>query len=123
MVQAVVWAQASEGVLFVSQSHRTYAASSGGHNAYVTALDIDSGAVLWRSPPLVSNARNFVLTPTRLLTGYGFTAEPDYLYILSRAQGVIEGRVAVPTGPDWLFLRADSLLVRTYDHDLRFVVE
>lgn len=121
--QEVKWATAREGTLFLSTAHRTYAASSKGDNGYLSALDIETGALLWRSRPLVANANNFVLTPAHAITGYGFTAEPDYLYVLSLADGSVVRRVGVPTGPDYLFVRQDSLLVRTYDHDLVFEID
>ena len=55
---------------------------------------------LWRSKALVANAQTFAVTPDYLLTGYGFTAEPDYLYLLDRRTGRVVERLSLPSGPE-----------------------
>ena len=52
---------AKGGTLFVEHANRSFAKENKGQNAYITALDLDGGAVAWRSPPLVANAETFVL--------------------------------------------------------------
>src|SRR5207244_10516734 len=85
--QEIVWAAEAGGVLYVENAHSTYARSSGNRNAYVTAIDVKTRKVRWRSPALVANARTFVLLGSVLVTGYGFTSEPDYLFLLDRKPG------------------------------------
>lgn len=116
--EEVVWAREADGVLYVENAHSTYARSSYGRNAYVTAIDLHTKKVLWRSPALVANAKTFVLTVRYLVTGYGFTKERDYLYLLDRRTGAVVERIEVPSAPDRLTLLGTSLRVRTYDHDL-----
>ncbi len=116
--QQLVWAREADGVLYVETAHSTYARSSGARNAYVTAIDLRTSRVIWRSPALVANARTFVLAGDVLVTGYGFTAEPDYLYLLDRRPGSVLDRLAVPTGPERISRRGDRLLVSTYDHEV-----
>lgn len=115
------WAIADRDRLYVSHAHRTYASTSGGANAYITALRIPDGALLWRSRPLVSNARNFALVRDPrgdvLVTGYGFTAEPDFLYLLDPDSGAVIDRTALRTGPTYIIPKGDIIHVRTYDHD------
>lgn len=116
--QSLVWAVESEGVLYVSNSHRTYAESSDGKNGYLTAVRIEDGELLWRSEPLVANSRNFLLQGDLLLSGYGFTNEPDYLYALDRDTGRVLQQFKVKTGPSYLlFDDAGQLQVRTYNTD------
>ena len=50
-------------------------------------LDPETGRVLWQSPSLVANADGFAVVGDVIVTGYGFTAEPDYLYALDRQNG------------------------------------
>lgn len=108
-----------ESALFVSNSHYTYASATRGRNAYLTAVDYIRRRVIWRSPALVANARTFVLTDDLIVSGYGFTDEPDYLYLLDEQTGRVLHRLAVPSAPEIIRLRADGLLnVRTYDHRL-----
>jgi hypothetical protein len=118
--QSVVWAQVRDDVLYVNHDHRTYAASSRGHNAYLSAIDLRSGQLLWRSVPLVCNSRNFVIDEDRIWCGYGFTAEPDFVTLLDRRTGALLSKTRVKTGPDYLLLRRDTLYVRTYDMDYVF---
>jgi hypothetical protein len=118
VTEQVVWAREARGVLYVETAHQTYAASSGGRNGYVTAVSIRTGGILWRSPSLVANASNFVLAGDALVTGYGFTNEPDYLYVLDAASGRVRDRLAVPSAPQWIVRRRDRLTVRTYDRTL-----
>jgi hypothetical protein len=113
-----VWAREADGVLYVETAHMTYARSSGNRNAYVTAIDLRTRKVLWQSPALVANARTFVLAGETIVTGYGFTAEPDFLYLLDRRTGRVLDRLAVPTGPETIALHGDRLTVRTYDHEV-----
>ena len=116
------WVALRDDVLFVSTSHRTYARSSGGVNAQIAAIDLAAGALLWRSRPLVANAANFVLVGDHLISGYGFTAEPDFLYILEQRSGRVVSRTKVKTGADWLLTDGETLQVRCYDSDYTFAI-
>lgn len=116
--QQLTWAAEDAGTLYVSHSHNTYARSSGGMNAYLTALDTRTGRVLWRSRPLVSNASNFELAGGQIVAGYGFTGEPDFLYLLDKRTGEVRQRLPVPSGPTYIIRKGERIHVRTYDRDL-----
>ena len=123
ITQGVHWAQLDRGVLYVASYHRTYAKSSGGQNAFITAVDPAKGTVLWQSEPLVANAWNFVLWDGFVVSGYGFTQEPDHLVVIDQATGKTLARTAVKSGPSALVRRGSQLFVRTYDTDYVFDVE
>ena len=114
--EEVVWAREADSVLYVENAHSTYARSSYGQNAYITAVDLKTKKRLWRSGALVANARTFVVTPDYLVTGYGFTNEPDWLYLLDRKTGRVVERLKLPTGPERITKSGDRIVVRTYDH-------
>ncbi len=116
----VQWAQVAGGVLYVSNFHRTYSKSSKGRNGYITAISLATSDLLWRSPPLVANAANFTVTGNVLITGYGFTAEPDFLYLLNRMSGSIHQTVPLRSGPEYLVIKRDQVFVRTYNTDALF---
>jgi outer membrane protein assembly factor BamB len=120
MSQDVRWAQARDGVLYVSNGNLGYARSAGGHNAYLTAIDLATGDIRWRSEPLVANSTNFLIHGGYLLSGYGFTAESDFLYVIARDSGETVKRVALPTKPDVLLAKDGKLFVRGYDKDFVF---
>lgn len=116
--QELVWAAEAGGTLFVESSYNGYARDSNGRNAYVTAIDLGTRKIRWRSPGLVANARRFELVGGVIVTGYGFTDEPDYVYLLSRRTGRALARVRVPTAPELIVRKGSRFSVRTYDHDL-----
>ncbi|MCV2489931.1 serine/threonine protein kinase [Geodermatophilus sp. YIM 151500] len=117
VAQGIRWAREVDGVLYVSHAHRTYSASSAGMNAYITAIDLTSGQRLWRSPPLVANSENFEILQDRIVTGYGFTSEPDWLYVLDRGTGAPTGALELASAPEYLVAKDGSLFVRCYDVD------
>lgn len=120
--QQVRWAEVKDGVLYVSNAHRTYAESSGGLNAYVTALDPGTFEVLWRSEPLVSNSENFVIVDDAIITGYGFTDEDDFIHVLDRRTGEVVSSLDVPSAPQYFHVVEDTLYVRCYDTDLVYAI-
>jgi hypothetical protein len=118
VTEQVLFARERDGVLYVETAHQTYAAASGGRNGYVAAIDLRTRKTLWRSPALVANAGTFVLAGDALVTGYGFTDEPDYLYLLDPRTGRVRDRVLLPSAPERIVRRGNRLLVHTYDHDV-----
>jgi len=116
--EEITWAREIDGVLYVEHTHLTYATETRGRNAYISAIDLDTRKTLWRSPALVANARTFVVTGNLIVSGYGFTAEDDFLYLLDRRTGKVLDRLRVPSAPEVIKLRGDRLLVRTYDRDV-----
>jgi tetratricopeptide (TPR) repeat protein len=121
--EAIRWGEVRDGVLYVSNAHSTYASSSKGKNAYITALDARSGNLLWRSAPLVCNSFNFLIRGDYIITGYGFTAEPDHLYVLDRTTGKTVSKIRLRTGPDYIIEKAGKLYVRTYNTDYVFDIK
>ncbi len=116
--EELVWAREANGVLYTQNAHLTYAKSSYGQNAYITAVDAKTKRRLWRSRALVANAQTFAITPDYLLTGYGFTAESDYLYLLDRRTGRVVERLGLPSAPEKITQHGSQFVVRTYDHVL-----
>ena len=120
--QQIRYAQVKDHILYLSIGHLTYAESSP-HNAYVAAMDLAEKKMLWKSQPLVSNAANFVIKGDVLLCGYGFTAEPDYIYQLDLGSGKVIDKTAVKSKADYLILKDNILYVRTYNTDYTFRIE
>lgn len=116
--QAVVWAAEADGTLYVQTSSTAGAKDSASENAYVTAIKLASRKVLWRSPALVANARRFELYGDHVVTGYGYTEESDYLYVLDRKTGAATAQLLIPTAADHIVRKGNVLFIRTYDHEL-----
>lgn len=113
--QEVVWARQLGKLLVVQTSHLGYASDSGDRNGYLTGIDIRSGRVAWRSPSLVANADNFLVARGLIVSGYGFTAEQDWLYLVDPADGRVRDRLAFPSMAERLSLRDGQIVVRAYD--------
>lgn len=122
ITQAIDWADVKEHTLYISHSHKTYADSSRGLNGYISAIDLNTRRLLWRSDPLVSNAANFVVVGNTIISGYGFSAEPDYLYLLDSSSGEQVERIRLRTGPQYIIHKDDQVYVRTYNTDYVFRV-
>jgi hypothetical protein len=117
---SINWAALQDGVLYVSTGHRTYARSSLGKNAFVSAIEVPSGRLLWQSAPLVANASNFLVRGGYVLSGYGFTDEKDFLFVLDGQTGREVGRVPLRKSPSYLIEKDGQLFVRTYSYDYVF---
>ena len=111
---AIDYAAARDGVLYVEIGHRTYAASQP-CTAFILAIRIEDGALLWKSDYQVAGAQNFLIGEDTIICGYGFTREPDYLYVLSRHSGAKLQTIKLHSAPEYFIPEDDSLIVLTYD--------
>lgn len=118
--EGVRWASIQDSVLYVSNYHRTYSYSTFGKNAYLTAINLKTNQVIWRSLPLVCNSGNFLIYKDKIICGYGFTKELDYLYVVNRFSGKVEQKVPLKSSPDYFVLDGNILHLRTYDSEYKF---
>lgn len=114
-------AKIRNGVLYVSVSHLTYAESAPS-NAYIMAISLEDYSVIWKSKPLVCNSYNFEIVDDIIFTGYGFTAEPDYLFQIDRLTGTVLETYKLKSKADYIICKDDKLYVRTYDTDYVFEI-
>ena len=109
------------GILYVSVFHYTYAEFAPS-NAYIVAINLEDYSVIWKSQPLVCNSLNFEIVDDIIFCGYGFTAEPDYLYQLDRITGCVLDKTELKSKPDYIICVGDTLSVRTYNTDYVFEI-
>ncbi len=115
--QHVVWAEVQAGVLYISHhGARTDAAMT----AYLTAVDVTTGALRWRSDPGVASAANFAIHGGHIVSGYGTDAGPASVLVLDRRTGRIVARAPLASAPEYLFVQASKLLVRGLSTDHEF---
>jgi outer membrane protein assembly factor BamB len=119
----ITWGQARDGVLYLKSANMGYARVSRGYNAYLTAIDMADGSLRWRSDPLVANSRNFVIHGGHIISGYGFTAEPDNLFVIDRANGSVVHKISLSTKPDAILEKNGKLYVRGYNADFSFDID
>ncbi len=123
ITQSLLWAARENDTLFIANAHSSYSENSGGKNAYLTAIDLHTRKILWRSMPRVANASTFEIIGDTIVSGYGFTKEPDYLYMIDKTTGGVVNRVLLKTGPENVLRGSGQrLLVTTYDTNYVFKI-
>lgn len=120
--QSVIWANEVDGILYVQTSHATYAKSSFGKNAYVTAIRLSDNKVLWRSQPLVANSNNFEIIGDYIVCGYGFPEQASSIFILNQTDGSVYEKIAVRDMASYIVAKKDVLYVRSYSNDYTFKI-
>lgn len=118
--QDINWAVINGNVLYVSNAHNTYANSSDNLNAFITAINLEDMKILWRSDALVSNSSNFCIIGDTIISGYGFTREEDYIYLIDKWTGEVYEKIDVKSAPEYFVIKEDILYVRTYNMDYQF---
>ena len=58
-----------------------------------------------------------------LVCGYGFTGEPDFIYVLDRFSGDLIQTIKLKTAANWLIEKGDRLHVRCYNTDEIYQIE
>ena len=91
------------------------------NTCFVFAYDLENEKLLWRSADQSYNSMNFVVEGDVLICGYGFTAEPDYLYQINRNTGEIIDRLLLKKMPDLIVEQDEKLYVHTYSYN--YVIE
>jgi hypothetical protein len=114
----------ADGVLYFNEACQSYSREAQGQCSSLVAVDPLTKTLLWRTRPLVSNG-TFLVAGRYLITGYGFTAEPDALFIVRRSDGKVMSTTSIPSAHESLALAQDGVLtVSTYSHPaLRFRAE
>jgi len=110
----------SGSVLYFDSNYNGYAEITRNKTGYLIAMDLADGRVLWTTPALTASFRGFLLVDDHIIAGYGFTAEPDYLYVVNRHTGAIEQRQKLKSAHDFLYRKGNRLYVRCYDTNYVF---
>ena len=107
--------------LYFNEACPSYAREAQGRCSALLRVNPARKALEWRSRNLVSNDI-FILHGPWAITGYGFTAEPDSLYLIERASGRIRARAGLDTAHDYLEVKDGVLHVVTYRSVYRFAL-
>lgn len=100
--------------LWFSLGFNGYAREFNGKGCRIVAVDLCAGKVRWVSPDLRSNGP-VMAYGEYLITAYGFTAEPDYLYVFDKRTGHQVQRLGLAKAAEEFAVVRDRLMVRTYD--------
>jgi len=103
-----------DGIFYGASVRNGYAQSN---TCFMFAYDLENDKLLWRSADQTYNSMNFVVKGNVILCGYGFTAEPDYLYQINRNTGEVIDRLSLKKAPDLIIEQDGKLYVHTYSYN------
>lgn len=105
--------------MYVAVSHSTYASSSKGKNAYLMAVDMNTGKIKWMTKPLTCNSQ-FAITGNSIICGYGFSGESHYVYVVDKNTGRRSKGVWVKKSPELFSIEGSKVYSRMYAYDYVF---
>lgn len=108
-------------ILYAEVGHAGYASEEPKSN-YIVAYDLIERKLLFRSEPMVAGAANFQIVDDTIICGYGFTEEPDYIYLLDRFTGDVVEQMPVNSAPAQFEIEGDTLYVATYNTAYEFQI-
>jgi hypothetical protein len=104
-----------DGVLYLNEACQSYSRNAGRRCSSLVAVTPETGAVRWRTRPLISNG-TFLVLPDFVVAGYGFTAEPDYVSLVRRRDGRVLHRERLGSAPEEIRqVDGGQIEVRDYD--------
>lgn len=121
VTQGVRYPQLIGNVLYVQHGHGTYANSSGNKNAYISAIDLKTGQILWTTQPLTCNS-DFTIIDNTIICGYGFSAEPDYIYLVDMATGKRRQTLKIASAADYIVRKDNQVFVLAYGEHYDFEI-
>ncbi|NBC18029.1 MAG: hypothetical protein GVY18_12030 [Bacteroidetes bacterium] len=102
-----------DGALYFNEACATYADEADGQCSSLVRVDPEFEEVLWRTPPLTSN-NIFIFADPYVVAGYGFTAEPDALYLVEQRTGRLAAEADLDSAHEYLEIQDGMLYVVTY---------
>lgn len=111
----------ADGRLYFNEGCQSYSREAGGQCSSLVRVDPRAGRVEWRTAPLTSN-NVFLVHGPYVVAGYGFTAEPDALFLLDRATGRVLATHGLDSAHSYLEFRDGDLFVVTQGSLYRFRV-
>ena len=120
--QFIRWARRVDDMLYVELSIAGYA-SEEPNSSYIVGINLLSDQVVFRTEPQTANCQTFEVVKDTIICGYGFTAEPDHLYILDRYTGERIEEIPVNSAPEHIEAVGDTLYVACYNTAYEFKIK
>jgi len=86
----------ADGTLYFNEACQSYSRDAGGRCSALLAVNPYTRGVLWRTGSLVSNSV-IRIEGAYVITGYGFTAESDWVRVVRRSDGRVMEKKALPS--------------------------
>jgi len=117
------WFDAVDDVVYFNATYNGYADIREEKTGYLYSLDITDGIVIWATKNLISSYRGFTLYRNHIITGYGFTAEPDFLYVVNRFNGSTAQTIPIKTAHEYIAIKNNRCYVRTYNMNYVYTMQ
>lgn len=110
-------------IMYIAHSGHTYSVCYGNQNGYISAINMLTDEIIWTSQPLINNSSEFAVVGNSIITGYGFTAEPDFLFVLDKYSGQRIQKIPLRKGPEIILVKDNCVYVKTYNLDYVFAIQ
>ena len=109
-------------ILYVAHGTNGYSDGVGYQTGYITAFDMETNEIVWTTQPLTCNS-HFAIVDNSIICGYGFTSEPDNLFVLDKYSGQRVQKIPMKKMVNEVVRKGDMLYVRTYSFDYVFNIK
>ncbi len=106
-------------IMYVAHTGNGYAKAFQGQTGYISAIDMRTNEILWTTEPLTCNS-SFEIVGNSIICGYGFSDEPDYLFVVDKYSGQRVQKIFLKKGPQYVVVKGNRVYVRTYSYDYVF---
>jgi hypothetical protein len=116
----------NDSTVYVSTGINGYSKDIGGKTGYLSAINPKTGKVIWHTGPLIANAFSFTVLEEVIVCGYGFTKEPDFLFVIDKKTGRTLQKISLKSAAEFIAVEpseggtGDRVFVRCYDTDYVF---
>ena len=109
------WAALVDGILYLTNNPGNLSAADGG-GARLFAIDVETNRLKWASAEKTCSGQ-FLAIAGSIVCAYGFTGEPDFIFVLDRFTGEVTQKLKLKTAANWLIPKDGRLHVRCYNTD------
>ena len=85
-------------------------------------VDMENGEIIWTTQPMTCNS-HFAIVNNSIICGYGFTGEPDNLFVLDKYSGQRVQKIPVKKMVNEVVPKDGLAYVRTYSFDYVFKIQ
>jgi hypothetical protein len=109
-------------ILYIAHGSNGYSDGAGYQTGYITAFDMENGEIIWTTQPMTCNS-HFAIVNNSIICGYGFTGEPDNLFVLDKYSGQRVQKIPVKKMVNEVVPKDGLAYVRTYSFDYVFKIQ
>jgi hypothetical protein len=101
--------------IYFNQACKSYSREQGGKCSNIFSYNIKNKEIEWKSNNLSSNGI-FLVNGDFIFSGYGFTEENDYVFVINRINGKIVDKYKINSSPEYMEIVGNKLYVVDYNH-------